>query len=131
MKGWFKKLGFIVDNDDSTTQQSDSSVAAKDSQQTQRTNQQEQPITQMLPFKDFSPQQPQEQQQQQKQQLPITNTTLSKPSHDIVVVNSERLSARTFTMPTERSFSPRAARLTALRGSIRRDLMPVCMTLVL
>ena len=81
MKGWFKKLGFIVDNDVSTTQQTDS----KDSQQTsQSVNQHEQPITQMLPFKDLSP-------QQQQQQLPTTNTTLSKQpaTHDIVVVNSE------------------------------------------
>ena len=85
MKGWFKKLGFIVDNDEE-----------------QKTLQnEEQPITQMLPFKDLSTQQqqqqPQQLQQPQQQQQQITTTTttvLPKPKqpptdHDVVVVNSE------------------------------------------
>ena len=48
MKGWFKKLGFIIDNDG-------------EAQQTGQNT--EQPITQMLPFKDLSTQQKQQQPQ--------------------------------------------------------------------
>lgn len=81
MKGLFKKLGFVIESENNKNVNiSQQSVLNPNEQHTQFNNQQ-QPITEMVPFNDIS--------SQSKTQQVTTSSSSSSPqqSHDIIVVN--------------------------------------------